>query len=92
MKFTQITNQDISINVAVEGSGPLIVCVHGWPELWYSWRHQLEYFSQRGYTVAALDVRGYGKSSKPDEVASYSLKELTSDVAALTINKMCGSG
>ena len=58
MKFTQITNQDISINVAVEGSGPLIVCVHGWPELWYSWRHQLQYFSQLGYTVAALDVRG----------------------------------
>tara|TARA_Y100000814_G_scaffold28828_1_gene18733 strand:+ start:374 stop:1327 length:954 start_codon:yes stop_codon:yes gene_type:complete len=83
MKFTQVTNQDISINVAIEGSGPLIVCVHGWPELWYSWRHQLEYFSQRGYTVAALDVRGYGKSSKPDDVASYSLKELTSDVAAV---------
>jgi pimeloyl-ACP methyl ester carboxylesterase len=70
-------------NVAIAGDGPLIVCVHGFPELWYSWRHQMQYFAGRGYSVAALDVRGYGKSSKPHEVAAYTLRNLASDVAAV---------
>ncbi len=78
-----VSNGPIDIHVEIQGAGPLIVCVHGFPELSYSWRHQLAYFSERGYTVAALDVRGYGKSSKPTEVAAYSMRELTSDVAAV---------
>jgi pimeloyl-ACP methyl ester carboxylesterase len=57
--------------------------VHGWPELWYSWRHQLSHFAARGYTVAAMDVRGYGASSKPHEVAAYTMRELAGDVAAV---------
>jgi pimeloyl-ACP methyl ester carboxylesterase len=83
MDFVTIANGSIALNVAVKGSGPLILCVHGWPELWYSWRHQIEYFSQRGYTVAALDVRGYGESSKPAEIAAYSMKAIASDLAAV---------
>jgi len=81
--FTTVRNGEIDLRVAVEGSGPLIVCVHGWPELWYSWRHQIAYFSQRGYTVAAMDVRGYGGSDKPHEVAAYTMRHLASDVAAV---------
>jgi epoxide hydrolase A/B len=69
--------------MAVAGDGPLIVCVHGFPELWYSWRHQITHFSKLGYKVAALDVRGYGGSSKPREVAAYSIRNLASDVAAV---------
>ena len=69
--FINVQNKDVTIRVAVEGSGPLIVCVHGWPELWYSWRHQLSYFSERGYKVAAIDVRGYGGSSRPHDIADY---------------------
>ena len=69
--------------VTVEGAGPLILCVHGWPELAYSWRHQRAYFASRGYTVAALDVRGYGHSVKPSEVAAYTLPALAADVAAV---------
>jgi pimeloyl-ACP methyl ester carboxylesterase len=68
----------MNLNVAVAGRGPLILCVHGFPELWYSWRHQIGYFSERGYTVAALDVRGYGQSSKPQEIAAYTIRNLTS--------------
>jgi pimeloyl-ACP methyl ester carboxylesterase len=83
MDFVTVENGPVALNVAVQGSGPLILCVHGWPELWYSWRHQIEHFSQRGYTVAALDVRGYGKSSKPAEIAAYSMKNIASDVAAV---------
>jgi pimeloyl-ACP methyl ester carboxylesterase len=83
MQFIAICHGQLEINVAVAGSGPLILCVHGWPELWYSWRHQLDYFSTRGYRVAALDVRGYGRSSKPKEIAAYSMKNITSDIAAV---------
>jgi len=81
--FTTVSNGDIDLNVAVTGSGPLILCIHGWPELWYSWRHQMEHFAARGYTVAAMDVRGYGGSSKPTEVAAYALTELCADAAAV---------
>ena len=82
MEFVTLQNGQIDLNVAVEGRGPLILCVHGFPELWYSWRHQIAHFSTRGYKVAALDVRGYGRSSKPHEIAAYSIRELASDVAA----------
>lgn len=78
--FREFQNGDTHLRVAVAGSGPLILFVHGWPELWYSWRHQLAYFATAGYSVAALDVRGYGGSSKPHAIAAYTLKELASDV------------
>ena len=83
MDFLKIENGNNLLNVAVIGDGPVILCVHGWPELWYSWRHQMNYFSQRGYRVAAMDVRGYGGSTKPKEIAAYTMLELTSDVAAV---------
>lgn len=83
MDFVTVDNGDIALNVAVQGEGPLILCVHGWPELWYSWRHQLAHFSKLGFKVAALDVRGYGDSSRPHPIAAYTMKELTSDVAAV---------
>jgi pimeloyl-ACP methyl ester carboxylesterase len=81
--FTTVQNGDIDIRVAVAGTGPLILCIHGWPELWISWRHQMEYFAPLGYTVAAMDVRGYGGSSKPADIASYRLTELCADAAAV---------
>ena len=82
MPFTHVANGPITLNIAVEGNGPLIICVHGWPELSHAWRHQLAHFSARGYTVAAMDVRGYGGSSKPHEISAYSMRNLTADVAA----------
>ena len=81
--LTTVANRDIEIEVAVTGTGPLILCIHGWPELWWSWRHQMVHFAERGYTVAAMNVRGYGGSSAPQEIEAYSLRELTSDVAAV---------
>jgi pimeloyl-ACP methyl ester carboxylesterase len=83
MQFTSVANGDIAINVVVLGEGPLILCVHGWPELWYSWRHQLAHFSRLGFRVGAMDVRGYGGSSKPYPVEAYAMRALTSDVAAV---------
>ena len=83
MDFITIQNGPIELKVAVSGSGPLIVCVHGFPELWFSWRHQIAHFAARGFRVAALDVRGYGGSSKPREIAAYTLRQLASDVVAV---------
>jgi pimeloyl-ACP methyl ester carboxylesterase len=83
VEFRTVNNGEIELRVAVVGSGPLIVCVHGWPELWYSWRHQMRHFAACGFTVAAMDVRGYGGSSKPTHISAYSLTELTGDVAAV---------
>jgi pimeloyl-ACP methyl ester carboxylesterase len=83
MKFETVRNGDIDLNVAVAGEGPLIVCVHGWPELWYSWRHQLSHFVPLGFKVAAMDVRGYGNSSRPAPVEAYTMRAITADVAAV---------
>lgn len=83
MEFITVVQGNVRLNVAVAGHGPLILCVHGWPELWYSWRHQIAHFAARGYTVAALDVRGYGDSSKPEPIEAYTLRNLALDVAAV---------
>jgi pimeloyl-ACP methyl ester carboxylesterase len=87
MRTLTVHNGDIAINVIIAGpesSNALpILCVHGWPELSHSWRHQIEHFAKAGRRIAAMDVRGYGKSSKPYPVAAYALSALTSDVAAV---------
>jgi pimeloyl-ACP methyl ester carboxylesterase len=71
------------IRVAVEGEGPLVLMVHGFPESWYSWRHQLPAVAGAGFTAAAMDVRGYGGSDKPRGVAAYDMESLTADVAGV---------
>jgi len=75
----------ITLRVAATGpeDGPLIVCVHGWPETWHSWRFQMEHFAAQGFRVAAMNVRGYPGSSTPTEIAAYRLSELAGDVAAV---------
>ena len=82
-KFKVIPNNKIEINTYVDGKGPLIIFAHGWPESWYSWRYQITYFVDNGFTVAAPDMRGYGKTSKPYEIESYNIMELTSDILAI---------
>ena len=54
--------------------------VHGWPESWYSWRHQIKPVAELGYKVIAIDVRGYGNSSKPIEVEKYDMPSLIEDI------------
>ena len=79
-----VQNGDITLRVEVTGEGPTILCVHGWPELAYSWRHQVDHFASRGHQVAAMDVRGYGGSSVPVDVERYTLRELAGDAATPT--------
>ncbi len=83
MQTQWVQRDGVSLEVKVTGQGPLILCVHGWPELWYSWRHQMAYFADRGYQVAALNVRGYGGSSHPLAVDQYTQAELSADIQAV---------
>ncbi|MER5548609.1 alpha/beta hydrolase [Streptomyces sp. NPDC002589] len=71
------------IHLVEQGTGPLVLLVHGFPESWYSWRHQLPALAAAGYRAVAVDVRGYGRSSRPDSVAAYGMLELVEDQAAL---------
>ncbi|URD74862.1 alpha/beta hydrolase fold [Musa troglodytarum] len=73
----------ISIHVAEKGEGPVVLLVHGFPELWYSWRHQILGLAARGYRALAPDLRGYGDSSAPPTVASYSVFHIVGDLVAL---------
>jgi pimeloyl-ACP methyl ester carboxylesterase len=66
------------------GSGPLVLLVHGFPESWYSWRHQLTALAAADYHAVALDVRGYGRSSKPPAVTAYRMLDHVGDIVALT--------
>jgi pimeloyl-ACP methyl ester carboxylesterase len=75
-------NDGVRIHYAVMGSGPLIVMVHGFPDYWYTWRHQMQALAS-DYTVAALDTRGYNLSDKPEGVENYTLEILVEDVAAV---------
>ncbi|MET7621526.1 alpha/beta hydrolase [Streptomyces sp. NPDC005408] len=71
------------IHVVEQGTGPLVLLVHGFPESWYSWRHQLPVLAAAGYRAVAIDVRGYGRSSKPKEASRYRMLELVEDNAAV---------
>lgn len=67
----------------VDDDTKLVVFLHGFPEYWESWRHQLEFLRQQGYWAVAPDLRGYGDSDKPWEVDEYEVEKLAGDVAGL---------
>ncbi|WNI22342.1 alpha/beta hydrolase [Streptomyces sp. ITFR-16] len=71
------------VHVVEQGSGPLVLLVHGFPESWYSWRHQLPVLAAAGFRATAIDVRGYGRSSRPGDVAAYRMTELVEDNVAV---------
>lgn len=83
MNFRLVELGDVTIRVAMQGEGPLVLFVHGFPESWYSWRHQLKPVAEAGFTAAAMDVIGYGGSSKPHEIERYSMENITRDVAGV---------
>lgn len=79
----RIATNGIELNIAEQGAGPLILLLHGFPESWYSWRHQFDPLAGAGYHVVAPDMRGYGKSDKPVEIEAYNQVEVTRDVIGL---------
>lgn len=83
---TDVTHRLVStsagrIHLVEQGTGPLVLLVHGFPESWYSWRHQLPVLAAAGHRAVAVDVRGYGRSSRPDDPAAYRMTELVQDNA-----------
>jgi len=81
--FTHIDLPDIRLRAAVQGTGPLVVMVHGFPESWFSWRHQMAPIADAGFTACAIDVRGYGGSGRPSAVAAYSMERMVGDVTGV---------
>src|SRR5205085_7857739 len=72
---------DVELHVVEKGDGNPVVLLHGFPELAYSWRHQIDALADAGYRVLAPDMRGYGRSAAPDPIEAYDIVELCGDVA-----------
>ena len=83
VKQRRVATNGIHLKIAEQGEGPLVLLLHGFPESWYSWRHQFEPLANAGYHVVAPDMRGYGESDKPDEVSAYNQVEVVNDVIGL---------
>jgi pimeloyl-ACP methyl ester carboxylesterase len=79
MRHQVIDARGTRIHLVEEGSGPLVLLVHGFPESWYSWRHQLPVIAAAGFRAVAIDVRGYGRSSAPLQVEAYGMLHHVSD-------------
>ncbi|XP_008789846.1 epoxide hydrolase A-like [Phoenix dactylifera] len=83
-----ITHRTVAVNginmhIAEKGEGPMVLFVHGFPELWYSWRHQMVALAGRGYRAVAPDLRGYGDTDAPPSATDYTIFHLVGDLVAL---------
>jgi pimeloyl-ACP methyl ester carboxylesterase len=81
--FREIQSNGIRLRVVVEGQGPLLILLHGFPQGWFLWRHQIDPLVQAGFQVAVPDQRGYGGSDALHAVEAYNLVELCKDVAGI---------
>ena len=78
-----IATNGIRMHIAEQGKGPLVVLCHGFPECWYSWRHQLPALAAAGYHAVAPDQRGYGHTDRPEAIEAYHILQLTGDIVGL---------
>jgi len=78
-----ISANGIEMFVTEQGSGPLVLLCHGWPELSHSWRHQLPAIAAAGFHAVAPDMRGFGRTSAPQDIFAYSIFDLVGDMVAL---------
>jgi pimeloyl-ACP methyl ester carboxylesterase len=81
--FQQIETNGIRLRTVVEGKGPLVILLHGFPQCWYLWRHQIGPLVNAGFQVAVPDQRGYGGSDRPAEIEAYDITHLTNDVLGI---------
>ncbi|MEQ8409003.1 MAG: alpha/beta hydrolase [Gammaproteobacteria bacterium] len=77
-----VDNNGVAIHYATVGEGPLVVMIHGFPDFWYSWRHQMNALKDN-YKVVAIDQRGYNQSDAPEGEENYQMRYMVSDVAAV---------
>ena len=78
-----ISANGIDIFLLEQGEGPLVVLCHGWPELSYSWRHQIPALAAAGFHVVAPDMRGFGRTGAPADIDAYSIFHTVGDMVAL---------
>jgi pimeloyl-ACP methyl ester carboxylesterase len=78
-----IDTNGIRMHLAEQGEGPIVVLCHGWPESWYSWRHQIPALAQAGYRAVAPDQRGYGQTDAPEAIEAYHMLHLTADIVGM---------
>jgi pimeloyl-ACP methyl ester carboxylesterase len=78
-----IETNGIRLHVAEQGEGPLVILCHGFPECWYSWRHQLQALAKAGFRAVAPDLRGYGRSDRPEDVEKYTILHDIGDIVGL---------
>src|SRR6266850_3512192 len=83
IRHRTVDTNGIRMHVAEAGAGPLVVCCHGFPESWYSWRHQLVALAEAGFHAVAPDMRGYGQTDAPPEIEAYTLLHLVGDIVGL---------
>ncbi|MCI0646645.1 MAG: alpha/beta hydrolase [Chloroflexi bacterium] len=85
MNHQLVHTNGLTLHVVQDGppAGPLVLLLHGFPDFWYGWRHQIPALAAAGYHVWAPDQRGYNLSSKPRGIAAYNLDELAADVIGL---------
>jgi pimeloyl-ACP methyl ester carboxylesterase len=83
--YRTVDTRALRMHVTISGpdDGPAVLLCHGFPEGWYSWRHQLAALGRAGFRVLAPDQRGYGSTDAPSEVDSYTLLHLTRDLVSL---------
>jgi pimeloyl-ACP methyl ester carboxylesterase len=87
-KMVEVTHRKIETNgiqmhIAEAGEGPLVLMCHGFPELWYTWRHQLTALAEAGFHAVAPDQRGYGQTDRPEPISAYNIFQLTGDIIGL---------
>jgi pimeloyl-ACP methyl ester carboxylesterase len=83
IRHRQLQIGDLSMHVAEAGEGPLVLLCHGFPECWYSWRHQLTGLAAAGYHAVAPDMRGYGRTDAPEPVEAYTILHLVGDMTGV---------
>jgi pimeloyl-ACP methyl ester carboxylesterase len=83
IRHRQVHVGELSMHIAEAGAGPLVLLCHGFPECWYSWRHQLTALAEAGYHAVAPDMRGYGRTSAPEPVEAYTMMHLVGDMTGL---------
>lgn len=83
IRHRTVDTNGIRMHVAEAGSGPLVILCHGFPESWYSWRHQLRALADAGFHAVAPDMRGYGRTDAPQAIDQYTLLHLVGDIVGL---------
>jgi pimeloyl-ACP methyl ester carboxylesterase len=83
VQHRMVETNGIRLHVAELGQGPAVILCHGWPETWYSWRHQLAALAKAGFRALAPDMRGYGRSDRPEPIETYTQLHIVGDMVGL---------